>query len=81
MKCRYETRLNALCPVNGQPDCYDVIVESDKMIMVEHLNEVVGFYAGSKDFQEDLTHELARKLGATVTTIGYHYGVKTTCTC
>ena len=79
MICRYEIKMEASCPVNGFPDHYDVIVERPTLIEVEKLIEIVTDYTGTKAFQEQITITLAERLEATVTTIGYHYGVKTTC--
>lgn len=79
MKCRYETRMRALCPITNGFDFYDVIVESDELIVIEKLQPTIDEHA-RKAFQEEITVQLAKALNATVTTIGYHSGIKTTCT-
>lgn len=80
MKCRYEAKLEGACPINGLPDHYEVIVERSSYIEIEEMLRKIGDLTGTKAFQEQLTVTLAEMLNATVTTVGYHYGVKTTCT-
>jgi len=78
MQCKYETRIVAACPMDGQPDVYDAIFISDDTIKCEHILEAIAPYAVDKAFQEAITADLARKLRCRVVTIGYHSGVKTT---
>ena len=80
---RYEIEVRAQCPVNPQDtDLYEFTIESETMIKVE---DIVGFFevnAGQKwVFQEALTMRAATTLGARVTSVGYHSGVKVTCVC
>ncbi len=79
MMTRYELHIHAACPVDSERDVYECIIESDRTIPVERINEVVGGWLAKGVFQEDITQAIARQLGAKVTTIGYHSGVKTTC--
>lgn len=78
MKCRYETRLVAACPANGDVDLYFVAVESDAMVPCERILEEVRKLTGVRRYQEDITSVLAEALACRVTTVGYHSGVKTT---
>lgn len=78
MKCTYEIRIVAACPMDGGPDLYEAIFESDDTIRCEDIVAAVGRYATEKAFQEAITADLARKLRCKVTTIGFHSGVKTT---
>tara|TARA_Y100000401_G_C8303457_1_gene215541 strand:- start:839 stop:1057 length:219 start_codon:yes stop_codon:yes gene_type:complete len=69
--------MQAVCPVDKKNDAYEVQVISDRTIPVERILEL------TKDqpegFQEDLTENLARLLGARVISTGWHSGVKTVC--
>lgn len=81
MKNTYEVEVRAQCPVNpSDRDVYLFTIESGSLIQVE---EIVAFFkdrAGVKQvFQEDLTHQCAVTLGAKVTSVGWHSGVKVTC--
>lgn len=78
MKCRYETQMRAICPITNGIDFYEVIVERDELIPVEEMQPIIDRHA-IKAFQEVITSQLAAALKATVTTIGYHSGIKTTC--
>lgn len=78
MRCTYETRIVAACPVDAKPDVYDATFESDDTIRCEDIIAAIGKYATEKAFQEVITVELARELRCRVTTVGYHSGVKTT---
>jgi hypothetical protein len=74
---RYELKVVASCPSDGLRDLYTVIIESERTILVEDI--LAATQALPKAYQEDITRDLARILAARVTTIGWHYGVKTTC--
>lgn len=74
----YELQITASCPSDDLPDVYQAKIEADHTILVEDILSATKDLG--KQYQEDITHQLARKLAARVTTIGYHYGVKTTCT-
>ena len=78
MKCTYDTRIVAACPVDDRPDVYEVTLESDGTIEVERILAAIARYATEKKFQEDITAELARELRCNVRTVGWHSGVKTT---
>ena len=77
MRVTYTLTMQAACPVDGKKDVYQVEVISDRTIPVERILEL------TKDqpegFQEDLTKNLARLLGARVISTGWHSGVKTVC--
>lgn len=81
MKNTYEIEVRAQCPVNqGDTDLYAFTIESEAMIEVE---KIVAFFKDRAEernvFQETLTQWCAVNLGAKVTSIGYHSGVKVTC--
>lgn len=81
MKCTYEYEVRAQCPVNpADTDLYAFKIESEALIEVE---KIVGFFAENagkaKVFQEALTQACAVTLGARVTSVGFHSGVKVTC--
>lgn len=79
MKVLHELSGACVCPVDGEPDRYRITIEADAVIKVEAIIQTVSKLAKVKLFQEEFTARLARALGVTVTTIGFHSGVKTTC--
>lgn len=78
---KYEYEVKAQCPVNPEDkDRYVFCIESEGLIEVEKIIEFFAKNAGKKKvFQEVLTHKCAVTLGAKVTSVGYHSGVKVTC--
>jgi hypothetical protein len=78
----YEIQVRAQCPVNpADTDLYAFTIESEVLIEVEKIVGFFGENAGkAKVFQENLTQACAVTLGAKVTSIGWHSGVKVTCT-
>lgn len=81
MKNTYEREVKAQCPVKPDDrDRYDFVIESATIIKVEDINAFFDAHAGEKSvFQETLTAKCATTLGAKVTSVGYHSGVKVTC--
>lgn len=81
LKCRYEYEVKAQCPVQAtDTDRYDFLIESESLIEVEKIVEFFRANAGNRNvFQEALTQQCAVTLGAKVTSIGWHSGVKVTC--
>jgi len=81
MRNKYEIEVRAQCPVNpSDVDLYAFTIESDSLIEVEKIIAFVKANAGQQNvFQEDLTQKCAVTLGAKVTSIGWHSGVKVTC--
>lgn len=81
MKCTYEIEVRAQCPVNpADVDLYAVQIESESLIEVEKILAFFAAHAGDRHvFQEALTQLAAVSIGAKVTTVGYHSGVKVTC--
>ena len=80
MQNTYEYQVRAQCPVNPtDTDLYAFTIRSQSLIEVE---KIVGFFkenAGAQRvFQEALTQKAAVTLGARVTSVGYHSGVKVT---
>jgi len=67
------------CPVDDAQDRYELFVETTRTVKVEDILAAIEALP-EKAFQEDITAALAAKLGCRVTTIGYHSGIKTTCT-
>lgn len=78
MKIVHETKFTCRCPVDNSLDHYELSVEVRKLIKVEAILAAIAALP-KKAFQEELTEQLAKVLGATVTTTGYHSGVKTVC--
>ena len=77
----YEIQVRAQCPVNpADTDLYSFTIESEALIEVERINAFFKDNAGRKNvFQEALTQQCAVTLGAKVTSVGWHSGVKVTC--
>lgn len=78
MRNRYEIEVRAQCPVNpNDTDVYSFVIETGSIIHVEKINAFFEEHARKKEvFQEDLTRLCAVILGARVTSIGWHSGVK-----
>lgn len=81
VNCRYEYEVRAQCPVNPtDTDLYSFVIESESLIEVERIVQFFNAHAKEqKVFQEALTQQCAVTLGAHVTSVGYHSGVKVTC--
>lgn len=81
MRNKYEIEVRAQCPVNPtDTDLYAFTIESEALIEVEKIVGFFGANAGKeKVFQENLTQAAAVTLGARVTSVGFHSGVKVTC--
>jgi hypothetical protein len=75
----HEFTASCRCPVDQGPDHYEVRIETGREIAVETILAAAQALAETAQFQERFTQSLARQIGARVTTIGYHSGVKTTC--
>lgn len=78
MKVVYELEVIARCRSDGKLDLYHTRIESEVIIQAEVILAEVRRFP-EPIFQEELTVALARALGARVTTVGNHYGIKTTC--
>lgn len=81
MTCVYEFEAICCCPVDSRSDYYRVTVTSLRAIPVEEILKAAKEQSQVKQFQEAFTEALSRALCASVMTVGYHSGVKTTVTC
>lgn len=81
MQNTYEIEVRAQCPVNPtDTDLYAFTIKSESLIEVEKITKFFADNAGkARVFQEALTQQCAVTLGAHVTSVGYHSGVKVTC--
>jgi hypothetical protein len=70
--------VTAICPQDNLPDVYTMTVEGNRCVTVEDIIAAVDAWKKKKAYQEVVTADLARRLGCTVTTVGWHSGVKTT---
>lgn len=77
MRVTHTLTIIAKCPVDQRPDTYDVEITASRVIKVEDILDAAKRFAEIEIFQEDLTTQLARELGATVKTVGYHSTVRT----
>jgi hypothetical protein len=80
MKVTHEMTFARRCPVDDALDQYELRVETTRTVKVEDILAAIEALP-EKAFQEDITTTLAAKLGCSVTTVGYHSGVKTTVEC
>lgn len=78
MYVKHEFKIKANCPVDGEGDTYDAVFEPVGLVYVEYIRKVLEEAKDAKIPQEELTLEMARKLGGTLTTVGFHSGIKTT---
>ena len=78
MKNTYELHVVCRCPVSDYIDMYQMSVESDEMIQVESILQVINAVRDEKAFQEDLCRRFSESLGKRVTLVGWHSGVKVT---
>lgn len=81
MRCVYEIEVRAQCPVNPEDtDLYQFHIEAWRLIEVEKIADFFRLNAGKAQiFQEALTQDCAVTLGAKVTSVGWHSGIKVTC--
>lgn len=77
MRVTHSLTVTAICPVDGLPDVYQVTITAARVVRVEDILETAASYKDRKIFQEELTHDMARKLACCVKSVGYHSGVKT----
>ena len=77
MRVEYTLTMTAKCPVDQSTDVYEVTVTSDRTIPVEQIRAACRVLGDRPAYQEEITTELAKRLGATVKTVGVHSGVKT----
>jgi hypothetical protein len=78
MKVTHELSFFRRCPVDDAQDFYECKVETAGLLKVEDILAAVGTLP-EKAFQEEITVALAANLKCRVTTIGFHKGIKTTC--
>lgn len=83
MRVTHTFHLVCRCPVNSEPDVYQVEVEVDRLLPCENLLAVAEEWKGETAFQEEVTRALANVFKAKVTTRGTHCGgrVQTVCAC
>ena len=79
MLTTHELVATCTCPIDSGPDTHAVTVETRTDIPVETILVATESLKVEKVFQEEFTRRLARQLGAQVTTVGWHSGVRTTC--
>lgn len=78
MKVTHRLQVACTCPSDELGDVYDVVVEADRLILVEEILKLAEEAEHKKVYQEDLCVEWARKLRARVTMTGSHFGLVTT---
>ena len=79
MTVEYFLEITAKCPSDDSADdVYDCWITSRKTLPVESILKVVEELTAEPLYQEDLGVSLAASLGAEVTLVGVHYGIRTT---
>jgi len=73
----YEVDFFAQCPNGNLADYYQIRIESQRTIMVESIHSVLKSLP-SAIYQEDLAAALRNVIGAKITVIGWHHGIKIT---
>ena len=79
MRITHLLRVLCRCPVDDTVDVYDVTVTTDHVVPVEAILAIAKeLWEGPPRYQEDVTLQLAQRLGTEVETVGVHSGVVTT---
>jgi len=81
MLVKYSLEVACKCPVDNQPDVYQMTVVSHRAIQVESILKSVKDVCKNRLYQEDLCQKLHRSINATVILVGEHSGVRTEVTC
>jgi hypothetical protein len=81
MQIEYEFEWLCRCPADHKQDVYRTVVRSDRTIPVEDILKAAAQVAEAEAYQERLTADLQRALGAEVETEGWHSGVRTRVVC
>ena len=75
----YRTTHIAECPNGKLIDRYEIEIESEGMLSVEWIMEVLT-RAPKKIYQEALADFLSEKIAGKITVTGWHYNVQIICT-
>lgn len=78
MRVIHEATFVRRCPVDDAQDRYELRVETTHLVKIEDILAAIEALP-EQAFQEEITQNLAAKLGCRVTTIGIHSGIRTTC--
>jgi hypothetical protein len=81
MRVSHEFELKGRCPQDGCPDFYACVVRVSRVLWVEDIAAACADLQDRPRCQEELTAELAKRLGAEVETVGWHGRFKTTVVC
>lgn len=74
---KYKTEFTGLCPNDKNLiDNYKITIHSEKMIMVEKINEYLSKFKNKAIYQEDLTIEISDYFNCKIKLTGIHLGVK-----
>lgn len=74
----YRTAHVAECPNGRLVDRYEIEFESDGMISVEYIMEILS-RAPKQIYQEDLADFLSEHIAGKITVTGWHYNVQIVC--
>lgn len=69
----YRHKFVAVCPNNGEVIFYELKIETDRVIPVEHIVTAVALHR--KGFHEDIADSLFERFGGKQTMVAYHHGV------
>lgn len=70
---KYSRTFVSVCPSNHASIIYSLVIESEKMIYVEHINTAVAIFR--KDYHEKIADELFKAFGGKQTITAHHHGV------
>jgi hypothetical protein len=83
---KYTFNLTCICPNDKETISYKAVIETQKMIMVEDINDYIYSLSDKEMFQESLTDKILAEFSVRnalprvhVTTFGTHQGVKIKC--
>ena len=81
MMVEHKFVLEAVCPVGGASDRYDVTVRTHRLVKVEDIVAEAERLAREPRFQEDITAQLASRFEVEVETVGPHMEGRVTTRC
>lgn len=69
----YRHKFVSVCPNNGKVIFYELKIETDKVIQVEHIVTAVKLH--DKGFHEEIADSLHKQFGGKQTMVAQHHGV------
>jgi hypothetical protein len=69
----YRHKFIAACPANGAQIAYELVIETDKMIHVEHITTAAALHKSG--YHEEIADDFAQRFGGKQTMKAHHHGV------